>query len=344
MLRMPLITGALSVSFFAVAAASSGESLTGTCATPEPLHRAAVAAPFLTPNLFGGSAADCGFATSNPSAIYDPNSLLTIPVVVHVIMDSTCTDGALSEALVESQIEILNEDFLALAGSPGAPGVDGQIRFELATVDPDGQATTGITESCNTTWYNDGGDYFETLAWDPARYLNLYTNTANGARGYVPFLPAQGNAMIGSNEDRVVVNWLAFGRDGAFPPHDQGRTATHEVGHYLGLFHTYFAGCGDPSEPGCYSTGDLLCDTPPNAESHDLCPVGITSCGGVPVPIENYMELTDDLCMTGFTLEQARRMRCTLAHYRTDLAQSGSGIFADGFESGDVSAWTVSVP
>jgi len=242
--------------------------------------------------------------------------------------------------MVASQIEILNEDFLALGGSPGGNGTDSRILFRLATLDPEGEPTDGITRDCNTTWFDDDGDYWETLAWDPNRYLNLYTNTASGARGYVPFLPAQGG--VGGNADRVVVNHLVFGRDGAFPPHDQGRTATHEVGHYLGLFHPYFGGCGTDTSPGCYQTGDLICDTVPDAESHDKCPQGLTSCGGFPVPIENYMELTDDLCMEGFTLEQAMRMRCTLEHYRSDLADSA--IFVDGFESGDTGAWSTSVP
>ncbi|MCB1057531.1 MAG: hypothetical protein KDD11_18685, partial [Acidobacteria bacterium] len=146
--------------------------------------------------------------------------------------------------------------------------------------------------------------------------------------------------------DRVVINQLAVGRDGPFPPHDQGRTATHEVGHFLGLFHPYYNGCGTATAPGCYSTGDLLCDTPPDDTSHHDCPVGTTSCGGVPIPVENYMELTDDLCMTGFTLEQVRRMRCTLEHYRPNLTEIGmlTDVFHDGFETGTTSAWSSQVP
>lgn len=292
-----------------------------------------------------GGGADCSISTSNPTADYDPSSLYTIPVVVHVIMDNACSQGAMTDERVESQIEILNEDFLALPGTNGAAGVDGQIQFVLASLDPDGNPTTGITRTCNTTWFNDDDPYYDSLAWDPSRYLNLYTNTASGARGYVPFLPAEsGGAMVGTNADRVVINHLAFGRNGPFPPHDQGRTVTHEVGHFLGLFHPYFNGCGTATPPDCYATGDLLCDTPPDATSHDLCPVGATSCGGVPVPIENYMELTDDTCMTGFTLEQVRRMRCTLESFRPGLFAPGGGLFADGFESGGTGQWSAVAP
>lgn len=292
----------------------------------------------------GAGPADCSFDASRPDPIYAPTSRYVIPVVVHVIMDSTCTDGAVSDATVMSQIDILNEDFLALAGSPGAAGSNSEIEFVLATTDPDGLPSSGITRDCNTTWYNDGGDYWQTLAWDPLRYLNIYTNTAANARGYVPFLPAAANAMIGDPSDRVVVNWLVFGRDSPFPPHDQGRTATHEIGHFLGLFHPYFNGCGVSTPPQCYTTGDRLCDTPADEFSHDKCPVGATSCGGVAVPIENYMELTDDLCMSGFTAEQVQRMRCTLMHYRVDLAIDSLSLFADGFEVGNTTGWSTSVP
>jgi hypothetical protein len=169
------------------------------------------------------------------------------------------------------------------------------------------------------------GAYWETLAWDPHRYVNLYTNTANGARGYVPFLPADnGGANVGSSADRVVINHLAFGTGGPVPTHADGRTSTHELGHYLGLYHPYLNGCGVATPPGCYTTGDLLCDTPPDATSHSGCAAGATSCGGFPVPITNYMELTDDLCMTGFTLEQAQRMRCTLPSFRPLLGFKNS--------------------
>ena len=83
-------------------------------------------------------------------------------------------------------------------------------------------------------WYNDGGGYYFTLAWDTNRYLNIYTNTAGGALGYVPNLPQSG--IAGDPADRVVINWLSFGRGSAGgQPYNWCRTCTHEVGHYLGL-------------------------------------------------------------------------------------------------------------
>lgn len=264
--------------------------------------------------------ADCSDSFTAPPRTFEPHTAFTIPVVVHVIMDAACSQGAVSDALILSQIDVLNEDFRSLPGSPGDPGSDSHIEFVLATEDPAGNPTTGITHDCNTTWYNDQGNYWDTLAWDPHRYLNLYTNTAGGARGYVPFLPADaGGSMVGTNADRVVINWLAFGRPGPFPPYDQGRTTVHEVGHFMGLYHPYRNGCGVATQPGCFSSGDLICDTPPDDTSHHGCVTGQTSCGGFPIPAENYMELSDDACMTGFTNNQTRRMRCTLRFYRTQL-------------------------
>ncbi|MEM9558111.1 MAG: zinc metalloprotease [Acidobacteriota bacterium] len=312
----------------------------GTCATPE--FRQLPPPTPASPWAQRGGAADCSASANNPAPEYEPaNGLYTVRVAVHVIMDSQCVDGDIPDAMVQTQIDILNEDFLALPGSNGAPGADSQIRFELATEDPDGLPTSGITRHCDDTWFADDGDYWQSIAWDPSRYLNLYSNSAGGARGYVPFLPASSNSMIGDPSDRVVVNWQAFGTDGPVPAHQLGRTATHEIGHYLGLWHVFFGGCGIATPPDCYTTGDLLCDTAPDDAASDLCPIGATSCGGVPVPIENYMEYTDDDCMTGFSAEQGLRMRCTLMHYRPGVFTASSpALFTDGFETGDTSAWS----
>lgn len=244
---------------------------------------------------------------------YEPAGIVyRIPVVVHILSSSNGT-GNLPDSRVHSQIEILNEDFRALKGSNGALGNDAQIEFYLATQDPDGNPTTGITRSTNTTWFNDGGAYYNTLAWDPDRYLNIYTNTASGNLGYVPTLPQGG--IVGSPNDRVVILYTTFGRNAPFSPFNLGRTVTHEVGHYLGLDHTFAGGC---SSGNGYTTGDLIADTNPESSPTFGCPGSRTSCG-LPAPFNNYMDYADDICMTQFTPEQNNRMRCTLVNYRPDL-------------------------
>lgn len=258
-----------------------------------------------------GNAADCSYNATNTAPAYAPSvSKLRIPVVVHVIQRTNGT-GFIPESRVRSQIDVLNEDFLALAGTNGAPGFDTQIEFFLATEDPQGNPTSGITYSTNNTWYNDGGNYWNSLAWDPDRYLNIYTNSASGALGYVPGLPQQGG--VGNNSDRVVVLHSAFGRNSPIQDYNLGRTATHEVGHYLGLFHTF--------DGGCTANGDRIADTNPESSPTFGCPGSRTSCG-LPAPFDNYMDYSDDRCMDKFTEDQGYRMRCTLINYRPNLAEA----------------------
>lgn len=257
------------------------------------------------------SPSDCTFGRTRVLPEYDPSvEKYRIPVVVHVISRTNGT-GNISDARVQSQIDILNEDFQALAGTNGRFGNDAQIEFYLATEDPQGNPTNGITRSVNNTWFNDGGSYWNSLAWDTDRYLNIYSNSASGALGYVPDLPQGG--IAGSNSDRVVVLYSTFGRNAPFAPFNLGRTATHEVGHYLGLFHTFSGGCSNS-----LTSGDLIEDTNPESSPTSGCPGSRTSCG-FQAPIDNYMDYSDDRCMEQFTPQQVNRMRCSLINYRPQL-------------------------
>ena len=113
-----------------------------------------------------------------------------------------------------------------------------------------------------------------------------------------------------------MVLWSAFGRNAPIgPPYNLGSTATHEAGHYFGLFHTFQGGCC--STTSCFQNCDLICDTNPEASPHFGC-VARTTCGSVD-PINNYMDYSDDACMNNFTFQQVNRMRCSVQHWRTNL-------------------------
>jgi cysteine-rich repeat protein len=273
------------------------------------------------------AASDCsGFATTIKSEYALTNQILQIPVVFHIITTNSGT-GNVSDELVKSQIEILNEDYLAKPNTPGEPGNSVGVRFVLATVDPSGKPTTGITRHTSSSWFYDPGPEAtnpmkNALAWDTERYLNIYTNDASGALGYATF--PDDNA---GKEDGVVLLWRSVGRNAPQGgEYNQGRTATHEVGHYLGLLHTFSGGtCSNT-----YTSGDLLKDTPPQLYPQGGCPSGSETamCGGNADPT-NYMDYTYDTCMFHFTLEQVNRMRCSLLNYRQVLIDNsvcGDGV------------------
>ncbi len=277
--------------------------------------------------------ADCGYLTNSPQPEYEPSFYYAIPVVFHVIMNNS-GDGFLSEDTIQDQIDVLNEDLQALPGSPGAPGNNAEILFYLATEDPNGTPTNGITYTTNNSWYNDSGNYWTSLHWDTTRYLNVYTNSPPCCFGYVQDFPS--NGVAGDADDRVVLWWEAVGKEPTSGwPLNMGRTGTHEVGHYLGLYHTFCGGCG--SAVNCDSTGDLICDTNGQASDTSGCPGTSTSCGNSD-PIHNYMDYSDDHCLWEFTPEQVNRMRCTLENWRIDVRERvdlGLHVNSNTVEDGD---------
>ena len=257
---------------------------------------------------------DCTYNFTNPSQEYAPTTIIEIPVVMHCLFASDGT-GFVPEAAIVSQVQQLNERFRAFAGGVGGLGNDTMIQFHLATEDEFGNPSTGIEYRQNDQFFNDGGQYWNSLSWDTNRYLNIYTNNAAGFLGYVPFLPQQGGGVAGNPADRVVLLWSTVGASAPIGfPYDQGTIAAHEVGHYLGLFHTFQGGCGHPA--GCATQGDRICDTNPSSSAAFVCNP-INSCG-MPDPFENYMSYGDP-CMTEFSPEQILRMRCSIEHYRPDL-------------------------
>jgi hypothetical protein len=260
---------------------------------------------------------DCASGSTKINMEYNDDRTLVIPVVVHVIKKTDGT-GDISPALVQSQIDILNEDFNALANTPGGQGTNAKIQFVLAKLDPMGNPTTGINYVTNNTYFNDPGSsgtnaMKRALKWDTKRFFNIYTNNpGSGLLGYATFPQYE----AGGEEDGVVLNWVYVGRNApGGEPYDQGRTGTHEVGHYLGLYHTFQSGCGSTTSP--YTTGDLIADTARESQPNYGCtPVASGCTGGGMKPIENYMDYSEDACMTKFTPEQVNRMRCSIINYR----------------------------
>jgi hypothetical protein len=174
----------------------------------------------------------------------------------------------------------------------------------------------------------------EALAVDPAHTLNIYTcNPGQSILGWTwfPWMAAEGDPIHG-----VVVHYASL-PGGALSAYNLGRTAVHEVGHYLGLLHTF--------ENGCDAPGDFVEDTPFEASPAFGCPVGRNSCPDPPVdPIHNYMDYGDDPCITEFTAGQEARMQAITTAYRPSLFatviardRGGAEIAADAIDPSDQS-------
>ena len=248
-----------------------------------------------------------------------------ITVVVHVVHNPASPAEKISEAQVKSQIAILNRDFRATNPDKSkTPTVfsglvaDPMVEFALATKNPAGHATTGITYTeTNETSFSDQGNPVKfkskggVNAWNTKKYLNIWVGTlSDGLLGYAQF---PGGPV---KSDGVVILNTAFGSTGsAAAPFNLGRSATHEIGHYLNLRHIW----GDT--PDC-SGSDLVADTP-NAEDANFgkptWPNVSCSNGPNGDMFMNYMDYVDDDSMFMFTPGQVARMHTTLDGPRKSL-------------------------
>jgi len=260
------------------------------------------------------------------------NTILTLPVVVHVIHngDAEGFNENISEAQILSQIEVLNQDFRKMANTPGfnsnEVGADIELEFCLAKRTPTGENTTGIVR------YEMGDDNgWETAEantmlkpftqWDPEKYINIwvvdfvYRDTGNSRislAGYAQF--PSGTNLDGlevsggfSFQDGVVIDHKYFGSANIFPEgtydttNNMGRTTTHELGHFFGLRHIWGDG-------GC-NIDDFCDDTPVAGQANSGCEEGTDTCPALGMDmIENYMDYTTDACKNIFTQDQKARI------------------------------------
>lgn len=268
-------------------------------------------------------------------------SIITIPVVVHVIYNTAAQN--ISDAQVYSQIDVLNKDFRRLNTDTNLTpaffksiAADCEIEFCLAKQDPQGNYTNGITRTQSTVaqfdMSSDAAKYSSMGGhdiWNRNNYLNIWVVPAisdgsiSGILGYAQ-LPAGGS----STTDGVVICYQNFGTIGNLSPYfDLGRTVTHEVGHWLNLYHIW----GDDGT-GCWGT-DEVDDTPNQADENYNCPTFPSpSCNNTSDMYSNYMDYTDDACMNIFTQDQKARMLATLNGFRSTI-KSSSGCILNSLDN-----------
>lgn len=303
----------------------------------------------------------------------------TIPVVVHVIYGSTNTAVGtfpnLSQAQINSQINVLNADFagtglnvgnLATTGFSAVGAADCSITFCLAQLDPNGNflPEPGIDRVSYTAngWNNPASNSYASVAnfqsymnstikpatiWDPVRYLNIWVSDVNSQAqllGYATFPIGTGLSGIsgngGANTDGVWVWARSFGNTGVLQaPYNLGRTASHEIGHWLGLRH--IGGDAANVSGDCNAT-DYCADTPPQRggysggmygqnygqPTYPLYATGSNSCSGAPFGnmFMNFMDYVDDPSCYMFTPGQAQRMATAMNNgtYRQYLTASSA--------------------
>lgn len=262
------------------------------------------------------------------------DKLLKIPVVVHVIHNNPVniiggTNNAnITDEQIKSQIVALNEDYRRKAGTKGfntnPVGADMEIEFVLATIDPSGNSSSGITrtfvDKISWDFLGDSQIIANKIHWDYEKYLNIWVMKSDGKTiGYSGFpydskligLGATAQDILDQNVfDGVIADYRYFGTCCGVTgtTYNSGRTTTHEIGHYLGLLH--------PN--GDENCGTDYCDDTPQIESLNnstSCPVLTSKCSGVVRTnmIENYMDYSPDRCMNVFTNDQKKRVRSALS-------------------------------
>lgn len=260
-----------------------------------------------------------------PSANARPASqpVIKIPVVIHIVYHLPVEN--ISDSAINNQVAALNRDYRRMnEDSVNTPSyfkpfaADCNIEFELAKVDPKGRETSGIERiySPFAKWMNDDQvkhkSQFGANAWDPDSYLNIWVCSMNNLLGYASIM---GEAK---ELDGVVIDYTVFNNLNDGGAYNSGRTAVHEIGHWLGLQHIWGdADCGD----------DGIADTPKQSTYTSGCPNGKhLSCGNSANGdmYMNFMDYTNDPCMNLFTKDQSDRMRTLFDEggYRNSIVRS----------------------
>ncbi|MFT4526073.1 MAG: hypothetical protein ACI85F_002237 [Bacteroidia bacterium] len=262
-----------------------------------------------------------------------------IPVVVHVVYNTA--EQNISEASIYSQLDVLNADyrkqnadFSNVPSHFSGMATDLEIEFCLAHVDPNGNWSDGITrtETTTTQWSGSSTGMMSNTSgghdpWPHSEYLNIWVVSLNPQFLGYAYPP-------GANPNGMVIGYKNFGTVGSYLSniYDGGRTATHEIGHWLDLHHPWGPG-GDNTN--C-TASDLVDDTPMQAEPNYNCPVGIQiSCNNGPNGDMhmNFMDYANDDCMHMFTEGQKTRMRAALEGPRASILVSQGCNLTSVYES-----------
>ncbi|MGI5212498.1 zinc metalloprotease [Plantactinospora sp. CA-290183] len=265
----------------------------GTPHVPDPNELTAVQAAELERELDAAYAERVGRA---PLAV-SPLHLIVIPVVFHVVAKNrTRAGGNIPQSLIDDQIRVLNEAYAGRTGGAWTP-----FRFKLKRVN----------RVVNPAWYPivlespAESQMKRALRSGGKETLNIYSGQlSDELLGWATF-----PQRVLDPYDGVVVLAESL-PGGTAEPYDEGDTATHEVGHWLNLYHTFQDGCG--------GHGDLVTDTPAEAEPAFGCPAGRDSCPRSPGrdPVHNFMDYSVDSCMYEFTFGQTTRMVRAWRAYR----------------------------
>ena len=248
------------------------------------------------PGVGGGGGNGGGNGGGGGEGEVRPAGSVTIDVYFHDIRDDN-GNGGVTDTQIRQQMAVLNDAYAGATGGSATP-----FQFNLVET----------IQTNNSTWYNAAQGSAAEQAMKAAlrvggpETLNIYAfNVGNGLLGWATFPTSY--ASNPSYDGVVVLNESLPG--GSAAPYDEGDTATHEVGHWLGLYHTF--------QGGCRKTGDYVDDTASERSPAYGCPVGRDTCrGGGADPIFNFMDYTDDSCMFEFTAGQAARADTLSFTYR----------------------------